>query len=126
MDVLPVILVLAAVVGVAVLVAWPLLTGDEGGAREEAAAGGDARAEVEEDLHRSLQAIREIAFDRASGHLSDEDFRALDADERARAVDLLRRRDALSADDGGDPEETSPPLRSSPADVDADGSGGRL
>ena len=38
-------------------------------------------------------AIREIEMDHRAGNLSDEDFAALDRAERARAVELMRRRD---------------------------------
>jgi hypothetical protein len=75
-------------------VAWPLMR-----QRPQAAPAPDAAAEerkaLEEALERSLAAIREIEFDHRSGHLSNADFRALDAQERARAVDLIRRRDEL-------------------------------
>ena len=50
---------------------------------------------MDEDLERSLAAIREIEFDHRAGNLSDEDFAELDRAERARAVELLRRRDEL-------------------------------
>ena len=43
----------------------------------------------------SLEAIREIEMDHRAGNLSDEDFAALDTAERARAVELMRRADAL-------------------------------
>lgn len=79
------------------LIAWPLLRGAP--AEQPAAQSDDLRA-VEEELQRSLDAIREIEMDHRAGNLSDEDFAALDRDERARAVELMRRRDALTA--GGD------------------------
>jgi hypothetical protein len=62
----------------------------------------DDRRAVEEELRQSFDAIREIDMDHRAGNLSDDDFAALDRDERARAVELMRRRDAM-ADDGGDP-----------------------
>lgn len=79
------------------LVAWPLLTRqrDPLPAYQE-----DDRRAVEEELQRSLDAIREIDMDHRSGNLSDEDFEALDRDERARAVELMRRRDALAGSEG--------------------------
>ena len=55
----------------------------------------DRRRDLRESLERSLAAIREIEFDHGAGHLSDEDFAALDAAERARAVDLIGRLDHL-------------------------------
>jgi len=87
-----------AVVAVAALVivfaaAWPLLrrAGEQPGvdARQR------ERQRVDEDLQRSLAAIREIEQDRQAGNLSEEDFGQLDAAERAHAVELMRRRDEL-------------------------------
>jgi len=89
--------VLIAILSVLVvaMVAWPLV----GRAPAPVLAGqADDRRAVDEELQRSLDAIQEIEMDHRAGALSDEDFRALDADERARAVALMRRRDAL--DDG--------------------------
>ncbi|MGB0730909.1 MAG: hypothetical protein ACPHQB_06375 [Miltoncostaeaceae bacterium] len=89
-----VLIAILSVLAVA-MVAWPLV----GRAPAPVPVGqGDDRRAVEEELQRSLDAIREIEMDHRAGALSDEDFRALDADERARAVALMRRRDAL--DDG--------------------------
>jgi hypothetical protein len=86
------ILAAAALVVVAAL-AWPLIARrDE---RAPPGAGDEARRAVEEDLERSLGAIREIEMDHRAGNLSDEDFADLDRAERARAVELMRRRDEL-------------------------------
>jgi hypothetical protein len=78
---------------VVAFVAWPLVA--RPAAAEPSASGDDERRQIAEDLERSLAAIREITQDHRAGHLSDEDFAALDRDERARAVELMRRRDAL-------------------------------
>jgi hypothetical protein len=87
-------LILAAVALVVVAaLAWPLIARRE--ERLPAEAGDEARRAVEEDLERSLGAIREIEMDHRAGNLSDEDFAELDRAERARAVELMRRRDAL-------------------------------
>jgi len=88
-------LVVLGLVSLAVvaLIAWPLVA--RPAAAEPAAPGDDERRQIEEDLERSLAAIGEIAQDHRAGNLSDEDFAALDRDERARAVELMRRRDAL-------------------------------
>lgn len=75
------------------LVAWPLVTRASAPLPD---GGDDDRRAVEEELERSLDAIREIDMDHRAGNLSDEDFQALDRDERARAVELMRRRDAMS------------------------------
>ncbi len=50
---------------------------------------------MDEQLGMALEAIREIEMDHRAGNLSDEDFSALDAAERARAVELMRRADEL-------------------------------
>lgn len=82
---------------VVALVAWPLITRVSSPAPE---GGDDDRRAVEEELERSLDAIREIELDHRAGNLSDDDFEALDRDERARAVELMRRRDAITAEEG--------------------------
>jgi hypothetical protein len=87
-------LILAAVALVVVAaLAWPLIARRDERLPEDR--GGDARRAVEEDLERSLGAIREIELDHRAGNLSDEDFAELDRAERARAVELMRRRDEL-------------------------------
>lgn len=89
--------VFIAVISVALvaLVAWPLVA--RAGYGPAPADQMDDRMAVEEELQRSLDSIREIEMDHRSGNLSDEDFAVLDREERARAVELMRRRDALSA-----------------------------
>ncbi len=84
-----------AVVALAViaLVLWPLVTREPGDAPPDPVA--DARRAIDEDLQRSLAAVREIEMDHRAGNLSDEDFAALDRAERARAVELMRRADEL-------------------------------
>ena len=87
--------VLVVCAALAVAVAWPLLH-PVPEAEDPAVADAERRA-VEDELHQSLAAIKEIAFDRDSGHRSEADFAALDADERARAIELMRRRDRLAS-----------------------------
>lgn len=86
------ILALVALLAVAV-VAWPLIRPEDGATPGEARA--EERRAIEEDLQRSLAAIRELDMDHRAGNLSRADFDALDARERARAVELMRRRDDL-------------------------------
>jgi len=96
---LAVVLVVLLSVLVVAAVAWPFMR--SGSAAEPAAPADpeeDQRREVREDLDRSLAAIREIETDHQAGHLSDEDFAALDAAERARAVELIRRLDELGTE----------------------------
>lgn len=89
-------------VAAAAVIAWPVVRGERADAAD-ADAGPPELTRVEEDLQRTLESIKEIAFDHASGHLSDDDFSTLDADERARAIELLRERDAISPPPGEDP-----------------------
>lgn len=76
-------------------VAWPLL----GRHADEAPVdpGVALRAAIDEDLQRSLEAIREIEMDHRAGNLSDDDFAQLDAAERAKAVELMHRSDAIDS-----------------------------
>lgn len=80
---------------VVALVAWPLThpRPDRGEGPER----DPERVALDDAIDRSLRAIREIEFDHRAGNLSDEDFASLDRDERRRAAELLRRRDALSS-----------------------------
>lgn len=91
-----IVLAIATLVIVAAA-AIPLLSSGVGasGAGDE-----EERRRVQEDLDRSLAAIREIEHDHAAGNLSDEDFETLDRTERARAVELIKRRDSLAERDG--------------------------
>jgi hypothetical protein len=88
-----VLIVAVAALVVVALVAWPLI-----GAAPDAPPpdpDDDARRDLDEQLAGALEAIREIEMDHRAGNLSDEDFSALDAAERARAVELMRRADEL-------------------------------
>lgn len=89
--------IVLAVVSLVVVaaVAWPLLVrrADQPPVDPRPA----ARAAIDEDLQRSLEAIREIEMDHRAGNLSDDDFNQLDAAERARAVELMNRADAIDA-----------------------------
>jgi len=95
MTILVVLVSVLVFVAAASVIAWPVVRGDQLPDTEEPAAGQE-RKRVEDDLQRALESIKEIEFDHASGHLSDEDFSTLDADERAKAIELLRERDAIS------------------------------
>ena len=89
------VLIVAVIALAAVaVVAWPLVTHRADDAPEDPLAA--ARQAIDEDLQRSLDAIREIDMDHRAGNLSDDDFAALDGAERARAVELMRRADELA------------------------------
>lgn len=81
------------------LVAWPLLEGRPDASAPDPA--DDLRRELGAQLEASLEAIREIEMDHRAGNLSDADFAELDRVERARAVELMRRVDALAEGDPG-------------------------
>jgi hypothetical protein len=103
-----VIVALVAVVifvAAATVIAWPLVRGER--IPDEVVTDAEQhRRQVDDDLQRTLAAIKEIEFDHASGHLSDEDFSTLDTDERTKAIQLLRERDGIAgegAQPGGGP-----------------------
>jgi hypothetical protein len=88
-----IVVVIALAMAVALAVAWPVAArGPEDTPEDPVFA---SRHAIDEDLQRSLEAIREIDMDYRAGNLSDEDFAALDDAERARAVELMRRADDL-------------------------------
>jgi len=89
-----VVVVVIAAVAIVVGVAWPLLARPEAPAEAPDAVARRRKA-LEDDLERAVEAIREIAQDHRSGALSDEDFETLDRDERQRAVEIMRRIDAI-------------------------------
>ena len=92
MDVLGPILVIALLGIVVWLVSGPLRAG---GAAVE-----DVEAARREDLEAAKEAkyreIREAELDLRTGKLSESDWRALDRELRAEAMDLLRRLDELA------------------------------
>ena len=82
--------VLLAAVWVAV---WPLFA-------EPPAAPLDAdieRQELEAEKGRLLQEIHELELDFATGKLSDEDHAAIDARLKGRAIEVMKRLDALTS-----------------------------
>jgi flagellar biosynthesis/type III secretory pathway M-ring protein FliF/YscJ len=88
-DVLVVFVVLAIVV-------WLLVSPLRAGAADRAAAEESAeRAELEARKEAKYREIRDAELDHRTGKLSDADWRSLDRELRAEAVDLLRRLDAL-------------------------------
>lgn len=89
MEVLLVIVVLAVAVSV---ISGPLRR--TRGA-EHGVARSPERAELEAAKEAKYRQIREAELDRRTGKLSQEDWRALDAELRAEAIELLRRLDSL-------------------------------
>jgi flagellar biosynthesis/type III secretory pathway M-ring protein FliF/YscJ len=88
---------------VVVIVAWLLMAPLRAGAldhaeREESA----ERAELEALKEAKYREIRDAELDHRTGKLSDGDWRSLDRDLRAEAVELLRRLDALEGREGAE------------------------
>jgi hypothetical protein len=81
---------------VVVLVAWfvtaPLRNRPAGQPENPAVA---ELADLEARKRAKYQQIRDAEADHASGKLSDQDFKRLDAELRAEAVEILRRIDRL-------------------------------
>jgi hypothetical protein len=90
-DVLAPLIVIVLLGVVVWLVSGPLRTG--------AAVAEDAEATRRDDLEAAKEAkyreIRDAELDFRTGKLSEEDWRALDRELRAEAMDLLRRLDEL-------------------------------
>lgn len=95
----PVILLLlcwAAVVTLAInLTKMATDTHDDGDL--ELAVGG-SRDDLEHEKRKLVKAIKEVEFDRACGKMSEADAAALIATYRARAIEVLKQLDALSAE----------------------------
>jgi hypothetical protein len=94
LDVVAVIGVLAAAGGAAWVLGGPLRTG-----RYEAAVGAHAAqlADLEAAKAARYREIREAEMDYRTGKLSEEDWRAIDRQLRAEAIEVLRKLDALGA-----------------------------
>ena len=81
---------------IVVLVAWfvtaPLRRPPSAQQEDPAAA---ELADLEARKQAKYRQIRDVEADRAAGKLSEEDFRRLDGELRAEAVDILKRIDRL-------------------------------
>jgi hypothetical protein len=94
------LLALAIVVLVAYVVSLPLRRGRRDGADPVEA----ELAELEARKQAIYRQIRDAEGDHAAGKLSDQDFRLLDGELRAEAVEVLKRIDRLQPPGAGDPE----------------------
>jgi hypothetical protein len=94
MDVLSIVLVLAAACAAAYVLAGPLRAG-----RFEAqdAAHVAQLADLETAKEARYREIREAEMDFRTGKLSEADYKEIDRQLRAEAIELLRRLDALGA-----------------------------
>ncbi len=98
MDILVPIIVILLLGAVAVFVTAPLRSG---AAARELERDEGRRADLEAARDAKYREIRDLEMDHRTGKLSDEDWRALDRDLRAEAVDILHELDQL-----GDPPAT--------------------
>jgi flagellar biosynthesis/type III secretory pathway M-ring protein FliF/YscJ len=91
-DVLAAVLVFVVLVAAVAVVAAPLRRGHHGAlaTREES-----RREELEAAKEAKYLEIRDAEMDFAMGKLSERDYRALDRQLRAEAVEILRELDAL-------------------------------
>jgi hypothetical protein len=90
-DVLAPILVIALLGLVVWLVSAPL----RGGTAEAEDADASRREDLEAAKEAKYREIRDAELDYRTGKLSEADWRALDRELRAEAMELLRRLDAL-------------------------------
>jgi len=97
MDPLAVVLTLVAVALTIVVVAGPLRRGHR--EREETTLGARI-ADLEAAKEARYREIRDAEMDYRTGKLTERDWRAIDRQLRADAVELLRALDELGARDG--------------------------
>jgi hypothetical protein len=89
-------LVLLAIVAILAAVAWAIGGPLRAGAREEdERADAVAREELEAAREAKYREIRDAELDHRTGKLDDADWRAIDRQLRAEAVEILRALDAL-------------------------------
>jgi hypothetical protein len=94
MDPLAVLLVLVAVAVTVAIVAAPLRAGR---AERDDAAHAARIADLQAAKEARYREIREAEMDYRTGKLSEADWKAIDRDLRAEAMEVLRRLDALGA-----------------------------
>ncbi len=94
-------LIVIVLLGIVVLlVSAPLRRGGAAGAEEREE---NERADLEAARDAKYREIRDAELDLRTGKLSEEDWRAQDAELRREAIDILRRLDTL-----GDPPADRP------------------
>lgn len=101
MDSIVLIILAAALIGVAFyVVALPLLRAPRGATSHAEAASGEQErlAELLAQRDAAFQALRELNFDHRVGKISDEDFSAFEANLKRHAAETLRALDAWEAE----------------------------
>ena len=92
MDVLAPLIVIAVLTLVVLLVSAPLRAGASAGAEERDEV---RRADLEAARESKYREIRDAEMDYRTGKLSEGDWRRLDRELRAEAIEILRRLDEL-------------------------------
>jgi hypothetical protein len=100
-DVLAPLIVIAVLTLVVLLVSAPLRGGASARAEEREEV---LRADLEAAREAKYREIRDAELDYRTGKLSDADWKRLDRELRAEAIDILRRLDEVVP-----PEDTAPP-----------------
>ena len=77
-----------------IFIGWPVLRQGPGRGEEGDSAEAEL-AELEARKQAKYREIRDAEADRASGKLSDEDYRRLDGELRREAIEILKRIDRL-------------------------------
>jgi hypothetical protein len=102
MDLLQFLLVLVVLAVVVLVISAPLRRPKGSDPLSE----GDSRGltpSLEAEKESKYREIRDAELDRRTGKLSEEDWRALDAQLRAEAVEILRRLDEATSEQGRRP-----------------------
>ncbi|QEC48001.1 hypothetical protein FSW04_10755 [Baekduia soli] len=113
MDPLATVLVLVAALLAAVIVGRPLMAGRS---EREDMARSTRIADLEAAKAARYREIREAEMDYRTGKLSEPDWKAIDRELRAEAMEVLRRLDALGAEPGAAPEPTGGAAPEAPAE----------
>ena len=101
MDALQFLLLLVVLAVVVLVVSAPLRKegpDPSGSTPEDLTPAGQAPAALEAARDAKYREIRDAELDHRTGKLSEEDWRALDAQLRAEAVEILRRLDQARGD----------------------------
>ena len=100
MDALAPLIVIVLLALVVVLLSAPLRKGSIAAADERDET---RRAELEAAKEAKYREIRDAELDYRTGKLSEADWRALDRELRAEAIEILRRLDGLGQPSSGQP-----------------------
>jgi hypothetical protein len=94
MEILLAALIVLLLILVPLFIGWPVLR-ERPGRGEEGDPAEAELAELEARKQAKYREIRDAEADRASGKLSEEDYRRLDRELRREAIEILKRIDRL-------------------------------